>query len=248
MSAVDEVESSGADEAVSKTIALQETGRKYNKSKNNKPGPDPVATNVAEDACVQFISNKEKENKAEEDALDNLKAMGDKENVKCCYYSGDHLTTKYSFKDALLAGKLNEKKSEGLGPVSTGAGMSSDDKSKPQNGKCILPSLRNRGKKKRDRLSKPRARDNSICVSNLSESITHADLIDLVKEFGVFKKMYIAKDKNSGLCEGFAYINTKKYHVFAPMGRFQLESIYLYFPPSSQLLYLCFCPVGLSLL
>ena len=43
-------------------------------------------------------------------------------------------------------------------------------------------------------------------------------------------------------------INTKKYHVFAPMGRFQLESIYLYFPPSSQLVYLCFCPVGLSLL
>ena len=32
-------------------------------------------------------------------------------------------------------------------------------------------------------------------------------------------------------------LNTKKYHVFAPMGRFQLESIYLYFPPSSQLLY-----------
>ena len=27
-------------------------------------------------------------------------------------------------------------------------------------------------------------------------------------------------------------MNTKKYHVFAPMGRFQLESIYLYFPPS----------------
>ena len=26
------------------------------------------------------------------------------------------------------------------------------------------------------------------------------------------------------------HINTKKYHVFAPMGRFQLESIYLYFP------------------
>ena len=38
----------------------------------------------------------------------------------------------------------------------------------------------------------------------------------------------------------------KKYHVFAPMGRFQLESIYLYFPPSSQLVYLCFCPKGLQ--
>ena len=32
------------------------------------------------------------------------------------------------------------------------------------------------------------------------------------------------------------FLNTFKYHVFAPMGRFQLESIYLYFPPSSQLL------------
>ena len=26
------------------------------------------------------------------------------------------------------------------------------------------------------------------------------------------------------------------------MGRFQLELIYLYFPPSSHLVYLCFCP------
>ena len=32
----------------------------------------------------------------------------------------------------------------------------------------------------------------------------------------------------------------KKYHVFATMGRFQLELIYLYFPPSSHLVYLCF--------
>ena len=39
-------------------------------------------------------------------------------------------------------------------------------------------------------------------------------------------------------------INTKKCHVFTPMGRFQLESIYLYFPPSSQQVYLCFCPVA----
>ena len=44
------------------------------------------------------------------------------------------------------------------------------------------------------------------------------------------------------------FLNTKKYHVFAPKGRFHLESIYLYFPPSSQQVYLCFCPVGLSLL
>ena len=33
-------------------------------------------------------------------------------------------------------------------------------------------------------------------------------------------------------------VNNFKYHVFAPMGRFQLELIYLYFPPSShQIMY-----------
>ena len=45
-----------------------------------------------------------------------------------------------------------------------------------------------------------------------------------------------------------ADVNTFKYNVFAPMGRFQLELIYLYFPPSSHLTVGCFCPVGLSLL
>ena len=47
---------------------------------------------------------------------------------------------------------------------------------------------------------------------------------------------------------GSPTINTFKYHVFAPMGRFQLELIYLYFPPSLHLIVGCFCPVGLSLL
>ena len=37
-------------------------------------------------------------------------------------------------------------------------------------------------------------------------------------------------------------INTFKYHVFVPIGRFQLELIYLPFNSC------CFCPVGLSLL
>ena len=45
-----------------------------------------------------------------------------------------------------------------------------------------------------------------------------------------------------------SFLILKNIMFFAPMGRFQLELIYLYFPPSSHLVYLCFCPVGLSLL
>ena len=39
-------------------------------------------------------------------------------------------------------------------------------------------------------------------------------------------------EKTSKNFSGKVYTSTFKYHVFAPMGRFQLELIYLYFPPS----------------
>ena len=211
MSAVNELESSGAHEVVSKTIALQKTGSTLDKSKNDKPSPDPVATNIAENAFIHFISNKGKEKKTGEDGLDKLKEIGDKGTVKCHKCSENHWTTKCSFKDTVLAaGKLNEeKKSEGLEPGSMGAGMSSDDKSKPQNGKYIPPSLRDGGNKKGDSMSNPRGRDDAtaIRVSNLSESTTEADLKDLFKAFGPIQKQYLAKDKNSGHCKGFAYIH-----------------------------------------
>ena len=56
------------------------------------------------------------------------------------------------------------------------------------------------------------------------------------------------KENSDDEVDDHGSIDTFKYHVFAPMGRFQLESIYLYFPPSFHLTVGCFCPVGLSLL
>ena len=54
-------------------------------------------------------------------------------------------------------------------------------------------------------------------------------------------RLFLMDCENSGVSPQYFMIklfrgdiNTKKYHVFAPMGRFQLESIYLNFPPSSQ--------------
>lgn len=49
----------------------------------------------------------------------------------------------------------------------------------------------------------------AIRVSNLSESTTENDLEDLVKPFGPIQKLYLAKDKVTGACKGFAYIHFK---------------------------------------
>ena len=49
----------------------------------------------------------------------------------------------------------------------------------------------------------------------------------------IFKASFLNSDYLLVLCQDNCNsVNTFKYHVFAPMGRFQLELIYLYFPPS----------------
>ena len=67
-----------------------------------------------------------------------------------------------------------------------------------------------------------------------------------VKENNTERKRAVQRNVREGFVRRNILINTFKYHVFAPMGRFQLELIYLfYFPPSSHQIYVCFCPAGL---
>lgn len=49
----------------------------------------------------------------------------------------------------------------------------------------------------------------AIRISNLSNSTTEFDLDDLIKPFGPTSKIYLAKDKQTGMCKGFAYIHFK---------------------------------------
>ena len=47
----------------------------------------------------------------------------------------------------------------------------------------------------------------AIRISNLSEATSDGDLEELTNKFGKKSKMYLAKDKNTGLCKGFAYVH-----------------------------------------
>ncbi|KAK4875865.1 hypothetical protein RN001_012287 [Aquatica leii] len=196
---------------VSKSIALRKTWAKFGESVDDKPGPHPATTICGEDVYMQYITSKEEEYKVEEDGLDKLKSMGDKTVVKCRTCNGEHWTSKCPWKDTALASAktVDGEKKPGAAPVQLPA-----EAGKPATtSKYLPPNMRGDAASKRlDNTSMSGARrDDSMAVrvSNLSDSTTDADLEELVKPFGPINKLYLAKEKGTGSCKGFAYIHFK---------------------------------------
>lgn len=73
-------------------------------------------------------------------------------------------------------------------------------------GKYIPLHLRNAADKKQG-LSSLREAEPTLRVTNLSEDVTEADLADLFRRFGQTTRIYLAKDRQTGLSRGFAFVN-----------------------------------------
>jgi translation initiation factor 3 subunit G len=189
---------------VSKTIAVRKTWPKFGESANDKPGPNPATTIVAEDVYMQYITNKEEEKTEDESNMEKIKKALDKAVVKCRLCNGDHWTSKCPWKDTILPGnKVDEKKAAPGAATTTEA-------AKATGTKYVPPSLREGAVKRSDNPNMQRRDDaTAIRISNLSEATTENDLEELVRFFGPIQKLYLAKDKATGACKGFAYIHFK---------------------------------------
>ncbi|XP_055679335.1 eukaryotic translation initiation factor 3 subunit G-1 [Lutzomyia longipalpis] len=181
-------------QVVPRSVARRKTLMKFGDSANDKPGPNPHTTMVGEDTYMQFITNKEEE-KSADNMLDPLKSI-----AKCRICNGEHWSVNCPFKGTLMdTGKLIDSKQPAA---------STQEATGSKTGKYVPPFMKDNQKG----MPSMRGRDDTtaIRISNLSESMVESDLEELVKKFGPHSKMYLARDKNTGLCKGFAYVHFKQ--------------------------------------
>jgi len=214
---------------VTKAVAERRNNwAKFGMSKGDKQGPNPQTTVVAEEIWMQFVANKEESEKDTGDSsgLDKLKATN-RGVVKCRICKDDHWTSQCPYKDTL--GPLRESltgSAEGEGgaegtppptqaaptPAAAGGGGST------VGGKYVPPSRRGgegrpgmsdaQARIAGDTMPRDRREDTAaIRVSNLSENAQETDLQELFKPFGHIARIFLAKDKMTGQCKGFAFVN-----------------------------------------
>jgi translation initiation factor 3 subunit G len=77
--------------------------------------------------------------------------------------------------------------------------------------KYTPPHLRNKGAAAGpgESMRGDQKRDDSatLRVTNLSEDVTDNDIYDLFNRFGSIARVYLARDHNTNLCKGFAFVS-----------------------------------------
>ncbi|KAK0627685.1 putative translation initiation factor eIF3 subunit [Immersiella caudata] len=202
-------------EVVNPRVADRKTWAKFGQSAKDGAGPAADTTTVGENIIFKPSTNWRKDAKDEsKDA--NAQAMKDKlkdKKVKCRICNGEHFTARCPYKDTMApigeaAAGGSQADAEDLGARDTGAGAAGAGKK----GSYVPPALRSgAGASAGDRMggSKYGERDDlaTLRVTNVSEMAEENELRDMFERFGRVTRVFLAKDRDTGLAKGFAFIS-----------------------------------------
>jgi len=196
---------------VNHAVAERKQWSKFGAEKGSKPGPDRATTTVGENVSLKLSAgNKAAEQEADREAQE-LKITMAKSKIICRLCKGDHFTAKCPYKTSLegISGTDTPLMDDDLGtgesaPAPAAGGTSTG-------GKYVPPSMRAgagrgagesmyRGGGNRDDLP-------TLRVTNVSEDTTDNDLRDLFSRFGRVARVYIGRDRETGVGKGYAFVS-----------------------------------------
>ncbi|KAK3306958.1 eukaryotic translation initiation factor 3 subunit G-domain-containing protein [Chaetomium strumarium] len=203
-------------EVINPRVAERRTWKKFGDSANDAPGPNPNTTTVAENIIFTPSVNWRKE--AKNEANDpNAQAMKDKlrdKKVKCRICNGEHFTARCPYKDTMApigeAGAADPAAGMGDDLAAPGAAVGAAGAGKK--GSYVPPALRGdrAGAGAGERMGgKYGERDDlaTLRVTNVSEMAEEQELRDMFERFGRVTRVFLAKDRDTGLAKGFAFIS-----------------------------------------
>jgi len=201
---------------VNKRAEERRRWKKFGEASGAK-GPEPGITNIADEV---FIDLANEEGQAGE-GVRGKKEVAINLGIVCrnCGKTGDHWTHKCPyFKGDRLAGDMPPAEDAPIGREGSGMAMSG---SLPGGKSVYVPPSRRTGGPTPSGSSMPASGDKrqggqfnqqndelaTVRVTNLSEDTKESDLNELFRSFGPIHRIFLAKDKNTMLSKGFAYIN-----------------------------------------
>ncbi|KAK4462772.1 eukaryotic translation initiation factor 3 subunit-like protein [Cladorrhinum samala] len=204
-------------EVVNPRVAERKGWAKFGQSAKDGPGPAHDTTTVGENIIFRPSTNWRKD--ARDESKDpNAQAMKDKlrdKKVKCRICNGEHFTARCPYKDTMAPiGEAGAGGSAdvaaGLPEESAGAGAAGAGKK----GSYVPPALRGAGGAAGagagERMGgKYGERDDlaTLRVTNVSEMAEENELRDMFERFGRVTRVFLAKDRDTGMAKGFAFIS-----------------------------------------
>ena len=181
---------------VVKSVAARKRLSKFGASARDGPGPNKATTQISfEEIQMKFVSTKDTGTVGDEDEMAKL-TIGDK--LISCRHCGatTHLSAQCHLKSQMeqynkLSQGLSTDKPKAMEPVASGS--------------YVPPSLRKAGAASGSS-ALGRNDQNCIRVSNLPEFVDDHHLKDLFKQKGHVERVFLAKDRNTKLSKGFAFV------------------------------------------
>lgn len=177
---------------VSKAVLARRKWTKFGDCQGEGPGPQAGSTGISDDIKLEMVE-KQKKPKVKQES--DTKDMG----IICRYCGavGDHWTLKCPLrhKFEVPGGDDEDEDGPSIGMGRGRGGPGGEGRSALGLRSYIPPNRRE------DR------EEATVRVSNLSEETDERDIQDLFKRYGPIQRIYLAKDKYTGMAKGFAFVN-----------------------------------------